>query len=514
MFKQILSTDARYSTLAYLGLIFLIVFIYRGTIAWIINYWFTIDGSYGIMILGMCIYMTWRKRDDFKDLSVRSGYLLGTGLLALGCLILIIGKISATYVLEGMSLIVTMLGIIMLLLGPDFLRALWIPIGFLIFAFPLLDELLGNYSIHLQNTAAWIASLVISITGMPVVNYNQYLYLPHVTLEVARLCNGIHHIISLLAFGIFAADIRQLKWHQSIILICCAFVIGILANGLRIAMIGIFSAYFKNMPLHGPYDIFFVSFIFIFGVMGLLLISSGMEKISKNRDKNKISKQNNHSGVDYKRISMSILEKGQKPIIVAISILLLTVLFLHLNKTEPQYLTNSLDTIPLEIGKWNGETTVIGNDDFLGAIAADDAIKRIYSNEYGERMTLYVGYFTQQNSNKKLISHNVDWLHHETEIIAVESGSDIFNVKKTNMNEKEKRSDVYFWYDINGRHLVGKYEGKLATVVDGMIHKRTNGGLVVVIVESVSDSKENSKSRVLEFIQEIIPVTHSLMTPA
>jgi len=50
------------------------------------------------------------------------------------------------------------------------------------------------------------------------------------------------------------------------------------------------------------------------------------------------------------------------------------------------------------------------------------------------------------------------------------------------------RGSIYFWYDIIERLLIIRYTGKMATVLDASLHRRTN--LAIIAISSDGPDKE------------------------
>lgn len=258
-------------------------FPYQDTLFRLFRGWFTYEESHSILILAISLYMIWMKRQEIVRLPKRPSLCAGTAGLTAGCLLLIAGKLSFTTLIQDASLVITLGGLILLIWGPGLLKALWLPLGYFLFMFPVFSGLLSNVSLYLQRITAGIAAGLLKAVGMPVLLSAQFIELPHITLEVAKACDGINHIMALVALSIPLGIMTKKSPLKRIYLVLIAFGIGILANGLRVGLIGIWSAYKTGGSLHGPSDIFYVSFIFFFGMGLLILINNLMDRPSKRR---------------------------------------------------------------------------------------------------------------------------------------------------------------------------------------------------------------------------------------
>jgi len=106
---------------------------------------------------------------------------------------------------------------------------------------------------------------------MPVVLTQHFLELPHIQLDVVRECSGINHIIALMSLAIPLAYFSDIPRIVRPLLVAFSFFLGIFLNGLRVAMIGLWSVNHKD--LHGPVSTLFTSSIFFAGLVVLLLIT-------------------------------------------------------------------------------------------------------------------------------------------------------------------------------------------------------------------------------------------------
>jgi exosortase len=107
---------------------------------------------------------------------------------------------------------------------------LMIPIPALVFnevAFPL------------QLWASKLGESTLRAVGIPVLREGNMITLATVTLEVAEACSGIRSLVSLLTLSIVYSYFCEKGWFVRCALVAATAPIAILANGLRVAAIGI-----------------------------------------------------------------------------------------------------------------------------------------------------------------------------------------------------------------------------------------------------------------------------------
>lgn len=157
----------------------------------------------------------------------------------------------------------------------------------------------------------------------------------------------------------------------------------------------------------------------------------------------------------------------------------------------------------MRIGDWVGKDVSDLNTDILREFSADVELKRIYQNNTGTTIKLYIGYFPAQEKEKKVIDYRLGWLHDNPETIRIPVAGKEIIIKKAIRRSKNTTETVYFWYNQNGRIILNPYISKMATALDAFINRKTNGAITLMIVEHTP--RDNSVEP-LKFLQEVSPL--------
>lgn len=222
------------------------------------------DFGHGFFIVFVALYLVWRRRAKLARLDVIPHFATGVPVAVLAAVLLLVGKLTATATLEEVSLPVMLAGLILLLVGKACFRLLALPLFFLVFAIPIFDEALGLIHWPFQLVAAHTATPLLRLAGIPVYREAQYLQLPRITMEVAEACSGVRYLFSVLILAITLGYPALPTWRRRITLVAFAAAVAIVANGLRVALIGIWAERVGTGALHGPYHVLqglFVSWI-------------------------------------------------------------------------------------------------------------------------------------------------------------------------------------------------------------------------------------------------------------
>lgn len=481
---------------------FLLVF--ASTIAVIVNGW--LNGNLlGFFIFGMSVFMIWAKRDRLKRTPLAPNLALGFLLTVLGCLMFIAGEVTCTSVVQNVSMALVFLGLVWLLAGNGFAKTLGIPVGYLVFMSGPLEELLAGVSIYFQYVSAWIAAGLLLLIRMPVVLSGTYIQMPHITLEVADVCSGVHHIVALVAMAIPLAYMTQRSWFGKATVVAAAFPVGILANGLRIALIGIWTDYARGASIHGPKDIFYAIFISFFGVILLVLLSGVVSRLHR-RD---MGPRALTAMTEDAVLSPSVKPVG--PAGISVAILLMTFSISIFCNPTPVHLKTPLELFPVVVGAW------VGKDENSLMLAyeqmhADAQLRRVYQDPVGNRIRLYIAFFAKQQAGKKVVDGNFTLPKGDVEIVSLAIMNKVVRIKKVVYRDMNKRKTLYYWYEVNGRILADPFETKLAHLVDVFVKKRTNASLIVVSVENEDKSKNGfTVGEEHQFIQLLLPISHTFL---
>jgi len=246
--------------------------LYTPVFAILVRSWWGSDiYRHGFLVPFISLFLVWRMRARLAQLPPAPSYAFGVPLVLLAGLMLFVGKLGAVIaVLQELSLLVMIAGLVLLLLGPLYLKALALPILYLLFMIPLLADHTDWVHWPFQLLAANVGVWLLQSVGIPALREAQFIALPRITLEVAEACSGIRLMISVIAIGIPLAYVTQRTWPRRVILVACAVVIGILANSFRVAAIGVW-AYFGGEVLKGPFHVLQAMFAAWVGYVALFV---------------------------------------------------------------------------------------------------------------------------------------------------------------------------------------------------------------------------------------------------
>jgi EpsI family protein len=480
-------------------------------IALITVWWNTDVYSYGFLIPFASLYFIWIKKERLQSLPVATNYKAGFPVLLSALFLLIIGHTGGIILIQEYSLIISIVGVVLIIFGIKYLRALWFPIMYLLFMIPFARIFTDGFHYPFQLLSANIAAAILNLVGIPYIRTANYIELPHITLEVAKGCSGVNYLISIIAIGIPLTYLTQKYWSRRVILILGAVIVAMMSNGLRVALIGILSYIDINAPLHGPNHIFQAMFVYIFGLsflfIGAWILSDGKSGFTDSSTQkaaissSPISKTNTHTPTIRNSLFITTM------------IFLIVGIYINLYTPSPISMKRDFKYFPYEIGEWRGMDSKIGSETFRSS-GVDYDLSRTYSTPNGKGINLYIGHCMYQEQGKELVNYHSEWLFDGANILEIILNSG----KAIKVNYLIKRDDtkyklILFWYDTNGHILIGKLKVKMYTALDTLLKQRSNGSIIMITldIDNSADIKEDLQYSEI-FIKNIFPIIHKFIT--
>jgi len=484
------------------------IFAFSKPITIIIKQRLTGDMYFSIMIIAIALYFIWQRRYELVRAPIQAKLIPGLLLTILGCFMLVAGKVSSTVLLQELSLLVAFLGLVLLLFGKHHFLLLLLPIGYLIFLFPIFEEILAIFVRDLQFITAAIASFVLKVVQFPTYQHGNLIELPHVTLDVAPACAGISHIIALLALGIFLAHLTQKTYLRKISLIILALAIGISFNGLRVALIGIWSHFYGGSIFHGTFNFLYTYFVFPVGSMLLVITAILWGKMQP-----KSTPAAHHTkGLNGANPKDSFKIPNQAAVL-SIIVLSITALYFHSFELTPIPLKNILTNFPFSIQDLRGANSYTF-ENLPELKSPHQSLSRVYYDSKGQEYQVYIAYYAFQSQEDEIVNRNTDQLHQNAVEISIDiNRSTPFRVKKTVYRANNHWVISYFCYFINDKSIVNRYRVKLESIINAFIKRQNNGSFVLISLKRDSSlNKDHLGPEEIALIKKFIPPINRFLT--
>jgi exosortase len=236
--------------------------------------------THGFLVLPLACYFVWQRRARLAQLrptpSPGGAVLLGIGLAEL-----MLGVAGAELFLQRTSFIVVVAGLVLLLLGGRFLRALLFPIAFLAFMVPLPAIVMNSVAFPLQLFAARAATFCLYNLGIPALREGNVIVLAHARLEVVEACSGIRSLQALACLSAVYSQTTSRPTWQKWVLLGASVPIAVAANVVRVSGTGILAHLIGERAAEGFYHSFAGWSVFVVALGLLVALGTFLSRVSE-----------------------------------------------------------------------------------------------------------------------------------------------------------------------------------------------------------------------------------------
>ncbi len=201
-------------------------------------------------------FLIWQQREVLRRVAVEVFWPgLPVLLAGIGAYFFAVVGIK-NHMLQGLSMILALFGLVLLLLGPEAMKRLFLPIAYLVFGVTVSEIVMIEITFRLQLIAAeggWaLLSLIAPLGGFAVDLKGNTLHLfPRggavIPLDVAEACSGMRMVIAFFALSGAVALVACRHWWQRIALLLLAAPVAIFLNVIRVAVLGVLSLWDRNL---------------------------------------------------------------------------------------------------------------------------------------------------------------------------------------------------------------------------------------------------------------------------
>jgi len=264
----------RRTSILYLGAASALTFgIFGPILYYMVLHWSVVDDySHGFLVAPLALYFAWERRHDLHRAAIRPSW-WGLIPLALGSLILMIGRLGVELTAMRTSFVLTLIGLQILLLGREVFRILAFPMLFLFFMVPLPQSLVNLVAFPLQLMAADFAVETLHLLHIPALREGNIIHLADTQLFVAEACAGLRSLMALGALAVVFAYFFRKNPIERVIIVASAIPIAIFVNAFRVALTGYLAHRMGSAAAQGL--IHQTEGFFTFGLaFGLLLVEA------------------------------------------------------------------------------------------------------------------------------------------------------------------------------------------------------------------------------------------------
>ncbi len=243
---------------------------YYDTIRWLIESWINNPYySHGFIVPIISVFLIRSMKNELSNIERKQSQ---TGLILFIASIMLYGiaSISTIRFLSGLSLVITIYGIILYLYGWEFTKRISFPILFLLLAIPI--PFVDVVTPPIQDISAVSSASLASVAGIPVQRDGLVLNIPTGKFEVAVECSGINSIISLLMISVIYAFVLEGRLLMKFSIVLLSIPLALTGNILRIvSILGVSNMYGQEAALNYFHD-FSSILLFSIALIGLFIV--------------------------------------------------------------------------------------------------------------------------------------------------------------------------------------------------------------------------------------------------
>lgn len=247
--------------------------------------WGNGDWSHSYMVPFISIYLMWQSRQAIERTPA--------AIFWPGILPVLVGVFAyffftitpaASHWVQGLCMVLTLFGVVLLLTGPALMKYLFFPIAYLGFGITPPEMVMNYLTYPLQDLAArggYVLLRMLSVSCDITGNVITIFYSdgsPH-PLNVAEQCSGMRMVIAFLALGAAVALVGTRVWWKRVVLLALAGPIAVLLNIIRVAVLGIASLANADLAA-GQAHTFIGTVLLVPGLLLYMLVLVALNKAS------------------------------------------------------------------------------------------------------------------------------------------------------------------------------------------------------------------------------------------
>ncbi|MCE9533231.1 MAG: EpsI family protein [Planctomycetes bacterium] len=354
------------------------------------------DYSDRFLILLACGWLVWR---SWPSLDEPRPTWLGLPLVIVGAL----AAPAAYYLLAQVGPRIILLwwmtaswalavaGAVLLVGGWSWLRTFAFPIAFLFLALPIPLRIEGPLQNQLQIVTTWLAEHGLRAFGANVRRQGFELHLPSGGLEVVEACSGVRSVTALLAIAAFVAHYRGFGLIRGLVMLGLALPVIAAVNALRIMITGALQEGIGVHAIQGtPHEILGIVMVLI-GLGFVLLLSQFLRP-----NEAAVVPEPEPRAVNWPVYRGFWLASTLLSLGLAVSALAFVAGRERVTQIQQ---TALIEQIPLQIGEWQGNDVPIP-EEIQTTLTCDKAISRIYRNDFGQEIGVWVIFWQASTSIK------------------------------------------------------------------------------------------------------------------
>jgi exosortase B len=201
--------------------------------------WATEEQGHGPIILGLALWLVWRKWPAITAAAMPGGAPgAARVLLAVGLVLYTLGRSQHILMFEIGAIPVLLAALVWLGYGAASLRATWFAFFFMLFMVPLPGEIVAALTMPMKMAVSFVTEQVLYVVGYPISRAGVILQIGQYQLLVADACAGLQTLLTLEALGLFYLNLTpHASAVRNVVLALLIVPISFAANVTRVIVL-------------------------------------------------------------------------------------------------------------------------------------------------------------------------------------------------------------------------------------------------------------------------------------
>lgn len=200
------------------------------------------DMGHGFFVPLVTGFIVWQKRAELLVLKPAPTW-WGLAVVLFAGLQLYIATLGAELFMARTAFVISIIGIVLLLGGIPWVRALAFPLFLLFFMIPIPTVVYNSITFPLQLLASRLSTEALDWLQIPVLREGNVLELAEQKLSVVEACSGIRSLLSLTFLSLVYGYFFEKKMWMRVVLFAATIPIAIVANASRVTLTGVLTEY-------------------------------------------------------------------------------------------------------------------------------------------------------------------------------------------------------------------------------------------------------------------------------
>jgi len=196
------------------------------------------DMGHGFFVPLLAGYIAWERRESLRALAPAPSW-WGLALVGWAGLQMYVGTVGVELFLPRMAFVIAVIGMVLLLGGVPYVRALAFPLFLLFFMVPIPAIVYSKITFPLQLLASRLADQALTLMQIPVLREGNILELAEQKLSVVEACSGIRSLLSLTFLCLVYGHFCERRVWLRVVLFLATVPIAIAANAGRVTLTGV-----------------------------------------------------------------------------------------------------------------------------------------------------------------------------------------------------------------------------------------------------------------------------------